>query len=141
MRGSAVEIEVVFLHIFAVIALVAGEPKDPFFQDRIPFVPQRQRKADELTPVADSSEAIFIPAVRARAGMVMGEEFPGIPVGAVVFTHCTPGALAEIGPPTLPVFRFRPGFRQSDFFLCHGTSSQIMLTKHSNSSLNASPDC
>jgi len=39
MRGSAVEVEVIFLYILAMIAFVAGKPKKPFFQDRITFVP------------------------------------------------------------------------------------------------------
>ena len=43
-----VEVEVVFLHVLAVIALVAGQAENPFFQDGIALVPERQRKTDHL---------------------------------------------------------------------------------------------
>ena len=46
VRRRRVEVEVVFLHVLAVIALVAGQAEDPFFQDGIALVPQRQGETD-----------------------------------------------------------------------------------------------
>ena len=60
-----VEIEVIFLHVLAVIALVAGQAEDAFFQDRVALVPQSQGEADHLLAVADAGQPIFIPAVGA----------------------------------------------------------------------------
>ena len=40
-----VEIEVIFLHVFAAVALLAGQPESALLEDRIPPVPQRERKA------------------------------------------------------------------------------------------------
>jgi hypothetical protein len=48
------------------IARTAAQSEEASFQDGIAFVPPGQRKADELPPVADSSEAIFVPAISAR---------------------------------------------------------------------------
>jgi hypothetical protein len=43
--GRAVEVEVVLLDILAVVPLAVREPEQVLFQDRVPLVPQRQRKA------------------------------------------------------------------------------------------------
>ena len=110
MRGRRVEVEVVFLHVLAVIALVAGQAEDPFFQDGIALVPQRQGETDHLVAVADAGQSIFVPAVGAGTGVVVREIFPGVSVRAVVFAHGAPGALAEVGPPALPVLPARSGF-------------------------------
>ena len=45
MRGRAVEVEVVFLDVFAVIALAVGQSEQPFFEDGIVAIPQRQAEA------------------------------------------------------------------------------------------------
>ena len=95
MRGRAVEVEVVFLDVLAVIALVAGEAEEAFFQDRIALVPQRDRETDRLVTVADAGQAVFVPAIGARAGVIVREIFPGGAVRAVVFAHRAPGAFAE----------------------------------------------
>ena len=105
-----VEVEVVFLHVLAVIALVARQAEDPFFQDGIALVPQGQGETDHLLAVADAGQPIFIPAVGAGTGLVMREIFPGVSIRAVVFAHGAPRALAEVRPPTLPVFPARSGF-------------------------------
>ena len=119
----AVEVEVIFLHVLAVISLVAGEPKKAFLQDRVALIPHRKGKTDELMTIADSTQAVFIPAVGTRARMIVGEILPRRPMGAVVFANCPPRAVAEIGAPTLPVPGFGGGFRESDFFLRHCASS------------------
>jgi hypothetical protein len=45
MSGSAVEIEIVLLDILTVVSFAVGQPKDPFLEDGIFFVPERQCKA------------------------------------------------------------------------------------------------
>src|SRR5215469_6010183 len=51
--------------------------------------------------------------------MSMGKEFPCRSAGTVVFPNRPPSPLAEIRPPTFPMFFTSMGFGQSDFFLCH----------------------
>ena len=46
VRRCAIEIEVVFLDVLAVIPLIAGQPEQPLLQDGITFVPERECKAD-----------------------------------------------------------------------------------------------
>ncbi len=107
VRGRGVEVEVILLHVLAVIALVAGQAENPLFQDGIALVPQRQGETDVLLPVADASQAVFVPAVGARTGVIMGQVFPGVAIRAVVFAHRAPGTFAEIGPPAFPVLPAR----------------------------------
>lgn len=49
--------------------------------------------------------------------MVVWQVFPGVPMRAIVFTHCAPCTFAEVGPPTLPVLFARARFGQANFFL------------------------
>ena len=106
-----VEVEVILLYVFAVIAFVVRQAEEALFQNRIFSVPERQREADVLVPVADPADAVFAPAIRARARMVVRKIFPGVAVRAVVLANRAPLALGEIGPPALPVnFAFAAGF-------------------------------
>src|ERR1700756_3229284 len=119
MRRRAVEIEVVFLRVLAMAAFVSGETEDPFLQNWITFVPQCEGKANHLSAITDSGQAVFVPAIGARTGMVVWQVFPCIPVRAVVFTHCAPCTFAEVGPPALPMLVARARFGQSNFLFCH----------------------
>ena len=85
MRRRGIEVGVIFLHVLAVISLFSGEPEKAFFQDGVAAVPQRQRKAKVLMAVADAGDAVFAPAVGARAGLVVREV---VPRGAVA--RCSP---------------------------------------------------
>jgi hypothetical protein len=100
--GVELEVEVVFLHVLAVIALVTRQTEEAFLENRIAAVPQRQGEAEVLRCVADAAQTVLVPAVDARARVVVREIVPGGALGAVVFAHRAPGALAEIGPPILP---------------------------------------
>ncbi len=88
--------------IFPVVSFTAGEAKEAFLEDRITTIPQREREADELLPIGDAAETIFVPAIRLRASVIVREIIPGHTIGAIVLTDCAPGALAEVGPPTFP---------------------------------------
>ncbi|MFM9103075.1 MAG: hypothetical protein ACKOPS_17790, partial [Cyanobium sp.] len=103
MRRRAVEIKIIFLDVLAVITLIAREAEKALLEDRIPAVPQGQSKAELLADVADAENAIFPPAIGPGARLVMGKVFPGRAIGAVVLAHRAPLAVAEIGPPALPV--------------------------------------
>src|SRR5208337_4138017 len=62
-----------------------------------------QSKADVLVAVANPGDTIFIPAIGPGAGVIVGQIFPRGPVGAVVLSHSSPGALTEVGPPAFPM--------------------------------------
>src|SRR5436853_2258904 len=95
------------------VAFVAGQSKGALFEDRIAAVPERDRKADELMPIADSRKAVLVPAIGSGARVIMGQIFPGRAVGAVIFTHGSPRSLAEIRTPALPVLLALPVFLQA----------------------------
>ena len=119
MRGRAVEVEVIFLYVLAVIAFVAGEAEEAFLENGIALVPQRESKADELVAIADAGKAVFVPAVGSRAGVIVRKVLPGVAIGAVVFAHRAPGAFAQIGSPALPVSFAVAGFGEPDLLVRH----------------------
>jgi hypothetical protein len=102
VSGSAIEIEVVLLDVLAVIAFRVGEAEQPLLQNWIALVPEREREAQPLLVVAQSGDAVFAPAIRARSRVVVREVVPGIAVLAVVLTHRAPLPLAEIRSPFSP---------------------------------------
>src|SRR5215469_5519514 len=61
----AVQIEVVFLHIFAVITFTIRQAKEALFEDWILAIPQRQSKAEILLVIGNSRKPVFAPAVGA----------------------------------------------------------------------------
>ena len=116
VRRRGVQVEVAFLAVLAVIAFVAGEAEEPLFQDRIASVPQRDREADLLMTVRNARDPVFVPAVGFRAGVIVRDVFPGSAVLAIVLADSSPGALAEIGSPALPMRLAVAGFFESLMF-------------------------
>src|SRR5687767_12797143 len=102
MRRRAVDVEVVLLHVLAVIALAVGQPEQPLLEDGVTSVPECERKAQALLVVGDAPEAVLAPSVRARARMLVREVVPGIAVVAVVLADGAPLSFAEVRPPFLP---------------------------------------
>src|SRR5207247_2004388 len=72
----AVEVEVIFLHVFAVIAFVAGKAEETFLENGIGLVPKCKTKTHELMAVADRSQAVLVPAIGARTGVIVRKIFP-----------------------------------------------------------------
>src|SRR6266849_3947643 len=66
VRGCRVEVEIIFLDVLAMIALISRKAKKPFFQNGIASIPQRQPKTHHLVAVADPAEAVLSPTIRAR---------------------------------------------------------------------------
>jgi hypothetical protein len=64
MRRRRIQIKVIFLHVFAVIAFASSQAEQAFLKNRIAPVPQSQLKANLLVPVADAAESVFPPPVR-----------------------------------------------------------------------------
>ena len=71
VRRRAVEIEVVLLDVFAMIALAVREPEQALLENRILSVPKSQRKAEPLLVVGDAGQAVFAPAIGAGASLVV----------------------------------------------------------------------
>src|SRR5215813_12150627 len=105
MCRRAVEIEVILFNVFAVIALTSGDAKQPLLENGIFSIPQGESKTDHLMAVGDTGNAVFIPAVRFRSRVIMRQIVPGCSISAVVLAYRSPGALAEVWPPTLPMHR------------------------------------
>src|SRR5580700_1218218 len=99
MVGSGIEVVVVFLDVLTVVAFAIGETEKPLFQDRVFFVPQGEGEAQPLLLVADSGQAIFAPAIRAAASVVMGKVVPCIASRGIVFTYRSPLAFTEVRSP------------------------------------------
>jgi hypothetical protein len=119
VRRRRVEVEIVLLDVLAVVALVAGEPEEAFLEDRIVLVPEAEGEAEVLESIAEAAESVFVPAVGAAAGVVVGEIFPGLACGAIVFADGAPGAFAEVGSPVFPVGATGFGVGQALMFGSH----------------------
>jgi hypothetical protein len=61
-----------------------GQSEEPLFEDGILPVPEGQAEAEALHVVGNACDAVLAPAVGARAGVIVGEEIPGVTVLAVV---------------------------------------------------------
>ncbi len=102
--GGGIEIVIEFLHVLAVVSLVAGEAEKSLLQNGIFSIPERKREAKVLMVVANAQNAVFGPAVGSGACVIMRKIFPSSAVGAVILPHIAPGPLGEIGTPALPMF-------------------------------------
>ena len=126
MGRRAVEIEVIFLYVLAVIALAVGQAEQPLLEDRVLAVPQGERKAQPLLVVAETGEAILAPVIGARPCLIVGEVVPGVAVLAVVLADRAPLTFTEIWPPLPPTLRC---FGQTQF-LCGPGKFAIMILRH-----------
>src|SRR5262249_46223224 len=88
--------------VFPVIALAVGQAEQPLLQDRIACVPHRNRETQPLAGIGEAADAVFTPAIRPAAGVVMREIVPGVSVRAIVFPHRSPLPLRQVGAPLLP---------------------------------------
>src|SRR5215469_2366735 len=118
VRGRAVDVKVVVLHVLAMIAFAIRKSEEAFLQDRISFVPERESKAQQLLIVTNASQSVFSPTVSARSRLVVGEIVPRVAVDTVVFAHGSPLALAEVRPPFLPGNLSLPVFVEADMLSC-----------------------
>ena len=116
MRRRRVEVEVVLLHVLAVISLVATEAEEALLQDRVAAVPHRDGEAQALVVVADAADPVLAPAVRSRSRMVVGEVVPRRAVIAVILAHRAPLAVGEVRPPAPPVGRLARRFCETAIF-------------------------
>src|SRR4029077_5993003 len=101
--GSSIQIKVVFLYVFAVVAFEVRQPEETLLQKRIALVPERESEADSLMAVAEAGDAVFTPAIGAGASLVVSKIVPGVAVRAVVLANRSPLAFGKIGAPALPM--------------------------------------
>src|SRR5581483_6075366 len=95
---------------------VAVQPEEPLFQNRVAPVPHRQRKADALMAIAYPGDPVLVPAIGARARVVVRQVLPRGAVRAVVFAHRAPGAVADVWAPPAPVLRAHAVLFDADRF-------------------------
>jgi hypothetical protein len=119
MRGRAIQVEAVVLDVFAVAAFGVGQPEEPFFQEGIAPVPERDCEADQLLTIADAGEPVVAPAVGPGAGVVVRKVLPGVSVSGVVLPHRAPRAFAQVRTPPFPVEPSRASFFQAGLFVRH----------------------
>ena len=120
MGRRAVEVEIVFLHVLAVIALAVGQAEQALLEDRVLAVPEREREAEPLLVVGDAGQPVLAPVIRPRARLVVAEVIPGIAVLAVILAHGAPLALAQSKGPTFQGVFWFASFVEALLFGCHG---------------------
>src|SRR5712691_6183382 len=132
VTGQGIEVEVALLHVFAVVAFGRNQAEEALLQNRVAFVPERQRPAEDLVAIAESADAVLAPAERFGASLVVREVAPGIAIRAVVLADGTPGAVGEVGSPAPPARELVSVTRESRVLgidLLHRTGTS--LTKSS----------
>src|SRR5262249_6532688 len=112
----AVDVEVVLLDVFAVVAFAAGQGEQSFLQERIAAVPEREGEADALVAITNAGQAVLVPSIGPRARMVVREAVPRGAAPAVALADATPGAFAEIRPLPLPVADAPAVFVETELF-------------------------
>src|SRR5579884_1397864 len=114
--GRGIEIIVNLFDILAVIAFFIGQAKEACFENGIFAVPEARGEAEILMVVANAENAVFGPAVGARARLIVREVGPGGSIRAVVLANGSPGAFRKIGTPAPPMLGVRFGFREALHF-------------------------
>src|SRR6185503_15675014 len=109
---GALRVLIELLHVLVVIAFAVGQSEQPLLQNRIAAVPQRQRQTQSLLVIAESSEAVFTPAINAAARMIVRKVRPHVAVRTVVLAHGSPLALAQIRAPLFPSEIVRRALRE-----------------------------
>ena len=66
--------------------------------------------------IADATDAVFPPAIRAGARVVMRKKFPGRAPGAVILADRSPLPFGKIRPPALPVLLSNARFLEPAVF-------------------------
>ncbi len=61
--GCGIEIEVVLLYVFSMIALAVRQSEHSLLEDRVPAVPESDGKTQTLLLVADAGDTIFAPMI------------------------------------------------------------------------------
>src|ERR1041385_6970834 len=97
MGRRAVEIEVILLHVLAMIAFAVGQTEEALFKDGVLPVPQRQREAELLLVIGNPCQAIFSPAIGARAGLIVCKVIPCIASLAVILAYRSPLSFTQVG--------------------------------------------
>jgi hypothetical protein len=116
MRRRAVEVEVVFFDVLAVIAFAIGQPEETLLEDRVFPVPEGERKTESLFLVRDAPETILAPAIGPRASMIVGEEIPGVTPRAIVLADGSPLTFAQVRAPLLPSLFVLASFFEAEMF-------------------------
>src|SRR5205814_895102 len=112
------------LGVLSVVPLVAGDPEDPFLQDGVAAVPEREGQAEALADVAQSGEPVLVPAVGARAGVIVREGLPRGTARRVVLANRAPRALGEVRSPPPPHGVL--GLQSSSFGVRHRVPGRAM---------------
>ena len=63
MCRCAVEVEVIFFDVLAVVAFAVREPEEPLLEDRVFPVPESQRKAQVLFVIGNTGQTVLAPAI------------------------------------------------------------------------------
>src|SRR4051794_35319740 len=70
-------------------------------------------------PVTDSRDPILVPPVGSGSRVIVRKILPGVAMRAVVLADRSPGALAQVRTPALPVCPLLARLFQSELFVCH----------------------
>src|SRR6266571_907894 len=105
MRRRAVEVEIIFFDVLAVVALAVGQTEESLLQNGVFPVPEGERKTDPLLVVADACHAILAPTIGAGSCLIVSKKIPGVTVIAVILPNSSPLPFGQVGAPEFPCRR------------------------------------
>jgi len=114
--GRAVQLVVILFDVLTVVAFAVRQAEEPFLQNGVISVPASQADAEALLVVGVAGDAVFAPAIGARASLIVREVVPGGTIVAVVFADSAPLAFAEVGAPFFPRGVLEGAVVQADAF-------------------------
>jgi hypothetical protein len=85
------------------ISFGACQTEQPFLEDRILAIPERECETEASFAVGEPEQAVFAPAICARARVIVREVRPAIAMLRIVLADGAPLPLGEVWPPALPV--------------------------------------
>src|SRR5262249_27061477 len=103
MGGGRIQIEVILLDVFAVIALRSRHAEETLLDDRVAPVPERDGETKAPLPIGKTEKPVFSPSVGSASRVVVRKVVPRRSVGGVILPNCSPLPLREVRTPPLPV--------------------------------------
>ena len=125
MSGGGVEVVVALLDVLPVISFVPAKAEKAFLENGVLTIPEGGGKTEASFAIRPAIETVFAPTIDARAGVIVWELRPTVPMGRVVLSHRAPLPLAQIRPPTEPVAGPLAVFDQSLFLAGHGRADSV----------------
>src|SRR5262245_36696679 len=99
MRRCGIEVVVILLDVFSVVAFGIAQTVQSLLQDWISPIPERECQAQSLFLVAESGQTVLAPSICSAPRLIVVQIAPGAPITGVVLADGAPLAFTDVGSP------------------------------------------